>query len=146
VSTLWTPDGEHPVSRDSPASSAPAPAPDAGAGSEDLPSFDELSPEDQERARQMAAEMAEAQRQLAEAPVEIVVANHAMGIYELAAIHLSQEPPNLEAAKIAIDAFSGIMDAVESRLGEARATLTQARSQIQMAFVQLSQQQAGDQA
>ena len=34
-------------------------------------------------------------RQLAEVPAEMVIANHVMGLYELAAIHLSANPPDL---------------------------------------------------
>ena len=74
MSTLWTPGGEHPVD--------PENAPPSS-------DFSELSPEEQEQAEALAAEMAAVREQLAAAPAEIVVANHLMGLYELAAIHLS---------------------------------------------------------
>ena len=41
------------------------------------------------------AAMDEARRRVAEAPAEVVVTNHVMGLYELAAIHLSAEQPDL---------------------------------------------------
>ena len=41
-------------------------------------------------------------------PAEVVVANHAYGLFELAAIHLSQQPPNLEEARLAVDALAQI--------------------------------------
>jgi len=63
-----------------------------------------------------------------------------MGLYELAAIHLSGDPANLSEAKVAIDAMAAIVDALPGRLGEHEETLQAARSQIQMAFVQLSSQ------
>ena len=44
-----------------------------------------------EMARQMAAMRAE----LADSPVEVVVANHCYGLFELAAVYLSQQPPLL---------------------------------------------------
>ena len=37
-------------------------------------------------------------------PVEVVVANHAFGLFELAALHLSLQPPQLDEARVAIDA------------------------------------------
>lgn len=87
----------------------------------------------------MAAELAEARARLAETPSSVVVANHAMGLYELGAIHLSDDPPNLAEAKVAIDAMAAIVDALPGRLGEHEDTLKAARSQIQMAYVELSQ-------
>ncbi|MGI9604328.1 MAG: hypothetical protein ACR2QE_20785 [Acidimicrobiales bacterium] len=128
--SLWTPGGEHPVDRE-PA----APADDAA-----TPSFDDLSPEQQDQARAMAAEMAEVQERIAQAPAADVVANHVMGFYELGAIHLSQEPPNFEQATVAIDAMNAVVDALQGRLGEAESTLRDGLSQIRMAFVQLQAQ------
>lgn len=134
--SLWTPDGEHHVPRES--ASQPAAAP--GDGVPGAPSFDDLTPEEQAQAEAMAAELAEARARLAETPSSIVVANHAMGLYELAAIHLSNDPPNLDEAKVAIDAMGAVVDALPGRLGEHEETLKAARSQIQLAFVELSQQ------
>jgi len=70
----------------------------------------------------------------------MVVANHAMGLYELGAIHLSNDPANLSEAKVAIDAMAAIIDALPGRLGEHEETLRAARNQIQLAFVELSTQ------
>ena len=92
------------------------------------------------QAQAMAAELAEARERLADTPSSMVVANHAMGLYELGAIHLSNNPPNLSEAKVAIDAMGAIVDALPGRLGEHEETLQAARSQIQMAFVELSTQ------
>lgn len=137
--SLWTPDGEHEVPRE-PAQSA---APQGGAaGMADAPSFDDLSPEEQAQAEAMAAELAEARARLMETPASLVVANHAMGLYELAAIHLSNDVPNIDEAKTAIDAMGAIVDALPGRLGEHEETLKAARSQIQLAFVEISQQTA----
>jgi len=137
--SLWTPDGEHEVPRDQQPAAAPA-AEDAG-GIPGAPSLDDLSPEERAQAEAMAAELAEARARLAETPSSMVVANHAMGLYELAAIHLSNTPPNLSEAKVAIDAMAAIVDALPGRLGEHEETLQAARSQIQMAFVELSNQE-----
>ena len=78
---------------------------------------------------------------LAAAPAEIVVANHLMGLYELAAIHLSQQPPKMDEASLAIDAMAAVLDSLAGRLGEAEGTLKDALHQIRLAFVQLGNQE-----
>ena len=126
MSTLWTPGGEHPVDPENESSS----------------DFSELSPEEQEQAEALAAEMAAVREQLAAAPAEIVVANHLMGLYELAAIHLSQQPPKMDEASLAIDAMSAVLDSLEGRLGEAEGTLKDALHQIRLAYVQVGNQES----
>src|SRR5690606_21207458 len=108
----------------------------AGLSEEQRAEYDRLSPEDQEQARQLIAQMAESRRQVLATPAAVVVANHAMGLYELAAIHLGAETPQLPEAKLAIDALAALLDAVESQLGDDGRTLRDALAQIQLAFVQ----------
>ncbi len=86
------------------------------------------------------AEMAEVQQRIAQTPAAEVIANHLMGFYELAAIHLSQEPPHFAEATVAIDALRAVLEALGDRLGDNVGVLNQALSQMQMAFVQLKQQ------
>ena len=135
MSTLWTPDGERrvpPTGDDGPTEDQ---APEAELG------FDpeaELSPEQQEQARLMAKELAEARARLLEADAGTVVANHALGIYELAAIHLTADEPKLSEAKLAIDALAAIVEGLEGRLGESEPVLNDALHQARMAFVQRS--------
>lgn len=112
--SLWTPGGEH-----------------------ELPDPDELSDEERARLEDAAEEVADIRRQLAAVPASRVVANHAMGLYELAAIHLSNQPPNLGEARVAIDAMGGIVDALEDRMGDDEAVLRDALAQLRMAYVQL---------
>jgi hypothetical protein len=76
--------------------------------------------------------------QLVQAPVELVISNHAMGLWELAALHLSRQPPNLVQAHLAIDALSALLEGLEGRLGEAEKTLTDGLAEIRMAFVQIA--------
>ena len=52
----------------------------------------------------------EARRRLAEVPAEVVVTNHVMGLYELAAIHLGADPPDLPSAALAIDAVACLVE------------------------------------
>ena len=148
MSTLWTPGGEVPVDRNPPppeASPAEDPGSDqAGAGAATAPKadLDDLSPEEREQAEQMIRDMAEARERLLSAPAAAVVANHGMGLYELAALHLTQQPPNFSEAVVAIDAMGAVTGALAGRLGDAEATLNDALGQIRKAYVQLKSQTA----
>jgi hypothetical protein len=137
--SLWTPDGEHPVDRDRPTDAASRPAPDllATLTEEQRAEFDRLSPEEQEQMKAIIAQMAETRRQMLETPAAVVVANHAMGLYELAAIHLSADTPKLDEAKIAIDAMAAIVNGLGERIGPDFPTVRDALAQIQLAFVQI---------
>ncbi len=97
----------------------------------------ELDPDDFEDREEAVAEVNRIRAELSEVSAAQVVVNHAMGLYELAAIHLSSHPPHLGEAKIAIDALAGVMHACESRLGEHEPTLREALAQMQIAFVQM---------
>ncbi len=86
-----------------------------------------------------AAELAALEHQLLEVPAEDVIANHCYGLFQLAALHLGQHPPNLEPARLAIDALGAIVQGLGDRLGEASPTLQDGLAQIRLAFVQLAQ-------
>ena len=83
------------------------------------------------------AAMDEARRRLAEAPAEIVVVNHVMGLYELAAIHLASPEPDLRSATLAIDAVACLVDGLGDRLGQDAPTMRDALTNIRLAFVQI---------
>lgn len=140
--SLWTPDGEVPVERGGPPGSSGGTGPDdatlrsAAAAMGIDP--DTLSPAERERLGALVAEMAEAQRRLAAAPAADVIANHAMGLYEFAAIKLGSEPPQLADARTAIDALGGLLDAAGERLGEHGRALGDAIDQIRLAWVQVN--------
>jgi hypothetical protein len=86
--------------------------------------------------------MAEARERLAEVPVEVVVTNHVMGLYELAAIHLSASPPDLRQSVLAIDAVACLVDGLGERLGDDYPTMRDALNNIRLAFVQIKGQVA----
>ncbi|HXH57836.1 hypothetical protein [Iamia sp.] len=150
--SLWTPGGEHEVPRDRPGPATDAPATTPGAPTGAAPQVDidpemaealaAMSPEERAQAEKMIGEMAQARAELAATPAAVVVGNHAMGLYELAAIHLSQDPPNLSEARVAVDGLAALVGALEGRLGENEATLRQALNQLQLAFVELSKRAA----
>jgi hypothetical protein len=125
VSSLWTPGGEHrlPDDRETAASAV-----DDADDDEEFGAATEA---------ELRAELDEARRRLADVPAAQVVANHAMGLFELAAIHLSQQPPDLAEAALAIDAMAAVIDALGDRLGPNTAVLRDALAQIRLAFVQL---------
>jgi hypothetical protein len=118
--SLWTPSGEHPVGE--PTSQGPGPSPGP-------------APDDQGAS---PADVEELRRKLADSPPEVVVANHCYGLFELAAVYLSQSPPLLPAAQLAIDALGCLVDGLGERLGEVRGSLQEALAQIRLAFVELS--------
>lgn len=123
MSTFWTPSGERPIPRDEPAAASPPPAGYPEAGGEEM---------DEE----LRAELRAMQEQMIRTPAAIVVANHCIGLVELAALHLGQNPPNLADAQIAIDALAGVLDAVGPRMEANGPPLRQALNQMRMAFIE----------
>jgi hypothetical protein len=137
VSSIWTPSGEHPTDpRDS---GAPATAGDDVAGYDD----EELSPE---QIAEVEAEMFRARAELASVPVADIVANHAVGLWQLAVLHLTPDPgpdgqptePRLDEAGLAIDAFAALVDGLGDRLAPNDEALRDALAQLRLAFVQVS--------
>ncbi len=124
--SLWTPDGEHPV--DQGRSQEPAPV-----GDDHGSNYDDLDPE---AAARVQEQLAQAQAQLLAAPVDQVVSNHVMGLFELAALHLRVEDPDLEAARLPIDAMGLLVDNLGDRLAD-HDTLASALTQLRMAYVEV---------
>ncbi|HEX7169019.1 MAG TPA: hypothetical protein VF230_18720 [Acidimicrobiales bacterium] len=120
MSSLWTPEGERPVGR-----------PATGGGPEG-----DIDPRDLTE-EEVAEQMAALRDELAKTPVAAVVANHAYGIFELAALHLSLQPPQLGEAQLAIDALATIVEGLVGRLGEHESNLKEGLAQLRLAFVQI---------
>jgi hypothetical protein len=97
-------------------------------------------------AADMAEALADVRQRVAEAPAETVVANHAMGLYELAAIHLSAQPPRLADAALGIDALACLVEGLGERIGENAGILKDALHQIRLAFVQIKGQAVAEDA
>ncbi|MEQ8436168.1 MAG: hypothetical protein RIB65_01675 [Ilumatobacter fluminis] len=100
----------------------------------------DLSPDGAESTAEIEAAMAEARARLAEVPAEVVVVNHIMGLYELGAIHLSSETPDLVAAQLAIDSMALLVEGLGERLGNDAQTMADALANIRMAFVSVKAQ------
>lgn len=125
MGSLWTPSGEHFPEKDEAAASD---SPTSQPGGTDVA---EPSPEE----AQAAVEAMRAQ--LANTPAEVVVANHCYGLFELAAIYLSQTPPMLFEARLAIDALGYLLDGLKGRLGEAEPALLDSLAQLRLVYVRL---------
>jgi len=144
---LWTPGGEHKVERPAPASgSAPASGgPGAPGGSDEAGRGHGGAPERQNAATGVdETELDEIRQQLLDAPVEVVIANHAYGLFELAALHLSAQPPELDKARLAVDALGALVEGLSGRLGNVEQPLMDALAQIRLAYVQISASRDSD--
>ena len=121
MGTIWTPSGEQPVGDEGDQTAAGAPPTGA----------------EQQAPDELEAELAEVQRQLLETPASVIIANHAIGLFQLAALHLNQQPPNFVDAQLAIDALGSIVEGLGDRLGPDEDALRDALAQIRLAFVQI---------
>ena len=130
VSSFWTPSGEHEVPGES---SDPEPMPGL-AGDTEI---------DPETAAAMEQQLREAQEQLLSVPAGQIVANHIIGLFELAALHLRVDPPNLEEARLPIDAMGILVEELGDQLPEHQ-TLSAALHQIRLAFVEVQNQPEED--
>ena len=97
----------------------------------------EADEHDDDAIREASAALEEARSRLASVPAEVVITNHVMGLYELAAIHLSSDPVDLVSAALAIDALGCLVEGLGPRLGEEHQTMVDALANIRMAFVQV---------
>ncbi len=144
VSSLWTPGGEHKVPRPDDAGAggaggaAGSGGPPGAPGRPPSPPATDFGLDGDVGAEPTEAELRELARQLAEAPPEDVIANHCYGLFELAALHLSQHPPNLPQARLAIDAMGLLVEGLGDRLGAHVATLADAVGQLRLAYVRIT--------
>ena len=104
----------------------------------------ELDQEQLDALAEAEAAMNDARARLAEVPAEVVITNHVMGLYELAAIHLSADPPDLPQAVLAIDAVACLVEGLGDRLGDDAPTMQDALANIRLAFVTIKGQISGE--
>ena len=134
MSSLWTPSGEH-----RPEDSGPEPA---------APPASAVPPEGEavEMTQEQYEELLRARAELASIPVADIIANHAIGLQQLAVIHLLPDPdlegnpgePRLAEAGLAIDALGALVDTLGDRLAPHHEALREAVTQLRLAFVELS--------
>src|SRR5271155_3913490 len=133
MSSLWTPSGEHFPKREGDDDASPPG--DRGDDADVTPASPDVPLTEEQAAAQ--AEVEAMRAQLAHTPAEVVVANHCYGLFELAAIYLSQAPPQLFQARLAIDGLGALLEGLRGRLGEAEPALLESLSQLRLAFVSL---------
>ena len=131
MSTFWTPGGEKPIPTAEP---EPAPA-GAPAGAPPLQRSADTADPTEAEARELAELMA-IQAQILATPCAMVVADHCMSLYELAALYLSPDPPQLADARVAIDSLAALIDVLGPRLGEHEGALKQGLSQLRIGWVE----------
>jgi hypothetical protein len=88
------------------------------------------------------AEIRATMARLAATPVADIVANHAIGLWQLAVLHLGlggDVEPDLEQAALALDAMAALVDGLGDRLGENADALRDALAQLRLAYVQVAQ-------
>jgi len=135
MSSLWTPSGEHfPKKEGQEAASSP---PDSPGGNTVSGPAGATGPAGAESPAEAQAAVDAMREQLASTPAEVVVANHCYGLFELAAIYLSQTPPMLFQARLAIDGLGHLLEGLRGRLGEAEPSLLESLSQLQLVYVRL---------
>ena len=137
MSGLWTPGSGDPREPSSPPDDAP-PGPTGEASP--APTAEEL-----EAVREL-------HERLAATPVADVIVNHAIGIWQLALVHLGvvtppdeqgvRPAPDLAAAGLAIDALAALVDGLTDRLGDGEPMLRDALLQAQMLYVEIADAQA----
>jgi hypothetical protein len=128
VSGLWTPSGEH--------------VPDEVGADEDDAYLDEELTEEE-----VAEELRRVRAEISGTPVADIVANHAVGLWQLAVLHLTPESggePRLDEAGLAIDAHAALVEGLGDRLGEHSQSLRDGLAQLRLAFVQVQNRPAGD--
>jgi hypothetical protein len=127
VSGLWTPSGEH--------------VPEEGPAEVDDAYLDEELTEEE-----VAEELRRVRAEISSTPVADIVANHAVGLWQLAVLHLTPDsggPPRLDEAGLAIDALAALVEGLGDRLGEHAQSLRDGLTQLRLAFVQV-QTRGGD--
>ena len=100
---------------------------------------------DPEVRAELEAQMTEVRQRILETPVEAMVVQHLIGLFEIAAIHLNAENPDLSSVRLAIDTMDGALSAAEGRLGDAEEAMQSMLHQARMAYVQVSQNTAASQ-
>lgn len=160
MSSLWTPDGERPVRRESSPTSAgeggsaptsPDQASDAGQAPDPLRAaaaalgvdLDAMSDEDREQLRGELEEMLAVRRETAGIPAAELLSRYLMQFGDLVTIYLEAEPPAFAEAATVIEAYRGALEAVGPRLGEHEQLLRDLLGQLQMIFVQVKERSGG---
>ncbi len=139
MSGLWTPSGEH-VPDDRPTGPGEGRAGTAGGPGTELDDDYDDDLDEELTDEEVAEELRRVRAEIAGTPVADIVANHAVGLWQLAVLHLTPdtgEAPRLGEAGLAIDALAALVEGLGDRLGEHADSLRDGLSQLRLAFVQV---------
>lgn len=145
MGNLWTPSGGDVP--DPERQAGPPGTPGSGsdpAAQGDSASQGESAPQDNAA---WAEELRRTRAELAATPVADIIANHVIGLWQLAVLHLTPEDgdaPRLDEASLAVDAMAGLVESLGDRLGPHSEPLREALAQLRLAFVQIQDRSADD--
>ena len=142
MGNLWTPSGgavpepEHRAGTSEISGSASDPA-----------SQDHPAPQADPDEAAWAEELRRTRAELAATQVADIIANHVIGLWQLAVLHLTPEDgnaPRLDEAGLALDAMAGLVESLGDRLGPHSEPLREALAQLRLAFVQIQDRRTDD--
>ena len=110
------------------------------AGDAELDDLDDYDDDEELTDEEVAAELRRVRAEISGTPVADIVANHAVGLWQLAVLHLTPdtgEEPRLDEAGLAIDVLAALVDGLGERLGEHSDSLRDGLTQLRLAFVQV---------
>lgn len=145
MSSLWTPSGEHQPSGEGGQPAGGTGGPGGTPPGQVPPGPVQGSPDDPQLA-EAEEQLRQVREELSQTPVQNIILQHAVGLAQLAVLHLDPEDTgvrNLEAARIAIDAVAALVG-LGSDLGEHEEALRDILTQIQTAYVDVSGASGGD--
>ena len=138
MSELWTPGAPEPHEPQPSAAIGPLDPGPSGAPDEDMTVSEEE-----------IAGILRIRDEMRATPAADVVANHAVGIYQLALLQLGADgipaeiappvEPNFPEARLAIDALAALVEGLGGQLGPHTDILHQALAQVQLLYVEASQ-------
>ena len=126
---IWTPSGDVPGGADAGGAQGPTPHQHGFDPREQA----QGAPETGAHGGPTEEEMRAAMEQMRRIPPQQVIIEHAILLYNLAAVRL--DPDGLPEARIAIDALEGLLKGAGEALGQAGVELAEMLRQIQLAFV-----------
>jgi len=106
----------------------------------DEAALDEADLDEELTDEEVAEELRRVRAEISGTPVRDIVANHAVGLWQLAVLHLTPDAdasPRLDEAGLAIDALAALVEGLGDRLGEHADSLRDGLTQLRLAFVQL---------
>ncbi len=141
---LWTPGGD----------TQPEKNPAAGEIATENPApmmdevFEGMSDEEKQAALEQITQM---RAELLSTPARDIIGNHIVGFYELASVHLSEaagaqgteRESRIAEASLCIDAMAAVVQGLGDRLDQHAEPLQAALAQMQMAFVQVKNNDVG---